>query len=224
MITVVVVDDHPVVRAGLMAVLGSAADIRVLGEGSNGQDALRLVEVFKPDVLVLDLNLPDLDGIEVARRLCRQGVKTRILILTVSREILSVFELLECGALGYVLKDEALETLANAVRAAARGEIWLSPAIATQVVRRAVGEKPASAGGVFHAGEAAKLTRREIDVLRLLAQGLDNPGIARRLVLARRTVQNHVSRIYAKLGVSSRTEAALYAIRQGIAEAPQKDS
>jgi DNA-binding NarL/FixJ family response regulator len=115
MISVVVVDDHPVVRAGLMAVLEKAADIHVLAEGTCGLDALRLVKDLKPDVLILDLNLPDTNGIQVAHQLCNQDGRTRILILTVNREYYSVVELLACGAMGYVLKDEALETLANAV-------------------------------------------------------------------------------------------------------------
>jgi two-component system response regulator DegU len=223
MISVVVVDDHPVVRTGLMAVLGVAADIHVLAEGSCGQDALRLVNSLKPDVLILDLNLPDLNGTQVARQLCSQHSQTKILILTVNREYFSAVELLECGALGYVLKDEALETLANAVRAVARGENWLSPAITTQVVKRAIGKQPMSLRRGISQINSAKLTPREVDVLRLLAQGLDNQNIASRLFLTTRTIQNHVSNIYSKLDVSNRTEAALFAIQHGISQAPQED-
>lgn len=219
MISVVVVDDHPVVRAGLMAVLGRTADIHVLAEGTCGQDALRLVNDLKPDVLILDLNLPDTNGIQVARQLCNQHDQTRILILTVNREYFSVVELLACGALGYVLKDEALETLANAVRAVARGENWLSPAITTQVVKRAIGKRPATPQRI----NSANLTPREVDVLRLLAQGFNNQSIASQLFLTTRTIQNHVSNIYSKLQVSNRTEAALFAIRNGISQAPQED-
>ncbi len=220
MVTVVVIDDHPVVRAGLKAVLSTAADISVTAEGACGADALRLVEERQPDVLVLDLNLPDMNGLEVTRRLQGQKNHTAILILTVQRENLSVFGLLECGALGYVLKDEALETLVSAVRAVARGENWLSPAVATTVVRRALGQDPASAEADGRGGDEAGLTPREVEVLALLAQGLDNMAIAERLVLTTRTVQNHVSNIYSKLGVTNRTEAALYAIRCGLAKAP----
>jgi DNA-binding NarL/FixJ family response regulator len=223
MITVVIVDDHPVVRAGLRAVLSSADDLRLLAEGASGADALRLVGALQPDVLVLDLNLPDLDGLEVTRRLCSQKVRTAILILTIHCEYLSVFGLLECGALGYVLKDEALETLVSAVRAVARGENWLSPAIATQVVRRAVTQTPGGENGVSDALAAASLTPREMEVLSLLAQGLENTAIAARLVLTTRTVQNHVSNVYGKLGVSNRTEVALFAIRHGLAPAPHVD-
>lgn len=221
MISVVIVDDHPIVRAGMRAVLSAVEDISVVGEAGNGAGALALVAAQRPDVLVLDVNLPDISGLEVVRQLCAQGAATAILILTVHKDVQTVFGMLECGALGYVLKDEALETLENAVRAAARGENWLSPAIASQVVRRAVNQplEPARPPAL-----PADLTPREGEVLRLLAEGLDNTAIAQKLVLTTRTVQNHVSNIYGKLGVTSRTEAALLAIRCGLASvAPQMD-
>ena len=219
MTTVVIVDDHPVVRAGMRTVLDRAADVTVVAEGATGTDALRLVEQHRPDVLVLDVNLPDLSGVEVTRRLHDQGAATAILILTIHDDSQIVFGLLESGAIGYVLKDEALETLASAVRAAARGESWLSPAVARQVVRRAVGEAPPEPPE----SPPLPLTPREMEVLRLLAQGLDNAAIAQRLVVTRRTVQNHVSNIYGKLEVGSRTEAALYAIRHGLVEVSPVD-
>ncbi len=215
MITVVIVDDHPVVRAGMRMVLDGAADVTVLAEGASGADALRLVTQHRPDVLVLDVNLPDLNGVEVARRLRDRGTTTAILILTIYDDSQTVFGLLESGATGYVLKDEALETLVSAVRAAARGESWLSPAVARQVVRRAVGEAPSLREQVR---ASIPLTPREVEVLRLLAQGLDNEAIAQRLVVTKRTVQNHVSNIYGKLEVASRTEAMLYAIRHELVQ------
>jgi DNA-binding NarL/FixJ family response regulator len=219
MIKVVIVDDHPIVRAGMRAILSAAEDVSIVGEGCTGMEALRLVELHQPDVLVLDVNLPDINGLEATRRLRQQGVKTAILILTVQADNQTVFGLLESGAIGYVLKDEALETLLSAVRAAARGESWLSPAVASQVVRRAM--QPASAQPK-PSPQIDPLTPREIEVLRLLAQGLDNTSIARRLVVTTRTVQNHVSNIYSKLGTASRTEAVLYAIRNGLVEIPAK--
>lgn len=220
MITVVIVDDHPVVRAGMRMVLDAADDVIVVAEGASGADALRLVAQRRPDVLVLDVNLPDpaagsgqaLNGVEVTQRLREQGTTTAILVLTVHDDSQTVFGLLESGATGYVLKDEALETLVSAVRAAARGESWLSPAVARQVVRRAVGE----AAPESSEPPPIPLTPRELEVLRLLAQGLDNAAIAERLVVTKQTVQNHVSNIYGKLGVTTRTEAALYAIRHGL--------
>jgi len=214
MITVVIVDDHPVVRAGMRMVLDAADDITIVAEGASGADALRLVAQRRPDVLVLDVNLPDLNGVEVTQRLREQGTTTAILILTVHDNSQTVFGLLESGATGYVLKDEALETLVSAVRSAARGESWLSPAVARQVVRRAVGE----AAPESSEPPPIPLTPRELEVLRLLAQGLDNAAIAEQLVVTKQTVQNHVSNIYGKLGVTMRTEAALYAIRRGLVQ------
>jgi NarL family two-component system response regulator LiaR len=217
--TVVIVDDHPIVRAGMRAILSTGADVNVVGEGENGADALRLVGELCPDVLALDVQLPDLNGLEVTRRLRAQGSKTAILILTIHTDHETVFGLLEAGAVGYVLKDEAPETLVSAVRAAGRGESWFSPAVASQVVRRAVASPRVEVPEV-----PDPLTPREVDTLRLLAQGLDNSAIARELVVTKRTVQNHISNIYGKLGVSSRTEAMLYAIRHGLAQVSPKEN
>lgn len=211
MTTVVIVDDHPIVRAGMRSILQSAADIQIIGEGENGADALRLVEAFRPDVLALDVQLPDMNGLEVTRRLREKGFVTAILILTAHNDSQIIFGLLESGAVGYVLKDEALETLVNAVRCAARGESWLSPAVAGQVVRRAVAGVPS---GVAQA--LGGLTPREVEVLRLIGRGLDNTSIAQELVLTKRTVQNHISNIYGKLGVTTRAEAVLFAVRHGL--------
>jgi DNA-binding NarL/FixJ family response regulator len=210
MTTIVIVDDHPIVRAGMRAILQSAADIEIVGEGMNGADALRLVADLRPDVLALDVQLPDLNGLVVTRQLCEKGTSTAILILTAHDDPQTIFGLLESGAVGYVLKDEALETLVNAVRTAARGETWLSPAVAGQVVRRAVAGPSSDAAETFFA-----LTPREVEVLRLIGRGLDNTAIAQELVLTKRTVQNHISNIYGKLNVTSRTEAALLAVRHG---------
>jgi len=222
--TIVIVDDHPIVRAGMRAILSSEADLNVVGEGANGADALRLVEDLRPDVLALDVQLPDLNGLEVTRRLHARPQttnqrKTAILILTVHTDHETIFGLLEAGAVGYVLKDEALETLVSAVRAAARGESWFSPAVASQVVRRAVGSARVEAPESLYT-----LTPRELDTLRLLGRGLDNTAIARQLVVTKRTVQNHISTIYAKLGVTSRTEAMLYAIRHGLAQVSPEEN
>ena len=217
--TVVIVDDHPVVRAGMRAILSTEADINVVAEGANGADALRLVDELCPDVLALDVQLPDLNGLEVTRRLQAQARKTAILILTVHNDQETVFGLLEAGAVGYVLKDEALETLVCAVRAAARGESWFSPSVASQVVRRAVGSPRLEPPEI-----PCPLTPREIETLRLLARGLDNTAIARALVVTKRTVQNHISTIYDKLGVASRTEAMLYAIRHGLVQVSAEEN
>lgn len=216
MTTIVIVDDHPIVRAGMRAILQSAADIEIVGEGEKGADALRLVAELHPDVLALDVQLPDVNGLEVTRRLRERGTSTAILILTAHDDQQTVFSLLESGAVGYVLKDEALETLVRAVRTAARGETWLSPTVAGKVVKRAVTGVPAGADQAFSA-----LTPREVEVLRLIGRGLDNTAIADELFLTKRTVQNHTSAIYAKLGMRSRAEAILFAVRHGLAGDPR---
>jgi DNA-binding NarL/FixJ family response regulator len=219
MITVIVVDDHPVVRAGLLAVLASASDIEVVGEAATGAETLRIVTEERPDVVVLDVNLPDTSGVEVARALQEREIPTQILVLSAHDDHETVMGLLECGAMGYVLKDEALETLTSAVRAAARGESWLSPAVARRILDRAVGHSPPAPSRSI-----AELTPREREVLQLLAQGLDNGAIAEALVITKRTVQNHVSNIYGKLEVGSRTQAALYAIRHGLVDVLSEDA
>ena len=216
MIRVIVIDDHPIVRAGMRTILESTEGISVVAEGASGAEALGLVRQYQPDVLVLDVNLPDKNGLEVTQELCQRDVSTAILVLTVHDDSQTVFGLLECGAIGYVLKDEALETLESAVRAAARGESWLSPTVASQVLRRAV-DRPPSSPTTTPSGPPgdSDLTPREMEVLVSMAQGLGNPSIAEELVVTKRTVQNHVSNVYSKLGVASRAEAILYAIRRG---------
>ena len=218
MITVAIVDDHPIVRAGMRTVLELADDIVVVADGGSGSEALQLVEEYVPDVLVLDLNLPDKSGIDVTRQLKSQNLSTAILILTAHDDSQAIFELLENGAIGYVLKDEALETLANAVRAAASGKSWLSPTVASQVVQRVVKQRTNIEQDALASSTEENLTPRELQILSLLADGLDNTAIAKRLTVTKRTVQNHISTIYGKLGVTSRTEAMLYAIRHGLAQ------
>lgn len=213
MITVVIIDDHPVVRAGLRTVLDAAEDVTVLATGHNGSDALELALDYHPDVLVLDVNLPDISGLKVTQQLSTRDDAPSILVLTVHDDRQTVFELLENGAQGYVLKDEALETLVDAVRAVAGDESWLSPKVASHVVDRATDQEPDPPES-----NPFSLTPRETEVLCLLAQGLDNGAIAERLVVTKRTVQNYVSTIYSKLDVDSRTQAALYAIRNGIVD------
>ncbi len=217
MTSVVIVDDHPIVRAGIRAVLNGASDMAVVAEGQSGAEALRLVAQHRPDVLILDVNLPDVSGVEVTRQLCAHGATTAILVLTVHDDRETVFGLLDTGAAGYVLKDDALETIVSAVRAVASGQTWLSPGVATQIVRRAGAPRPGPA-----APAPLPLTPRELEVLCLLAQGCDNAAIARQLVVTTRTIQNCVSAIYSKLGVASRTEAALIAIRHGLVQVPSQ--
>jgi NarL family two-component system response regulator LiaR len=209
-IRVFIADDHPVVRAGVVGLLGREPDIEVVGETGDGGEVEHLVAETAPDVLVLDVNMPGLDPISITRRLMEGRLGLRVLVLSAYSDEAYVTGLLSAGATGYVLKDEALESLVGAIRAVSRGESWLSQRIAGQLARKAIAPTPS--------GRADALTEREREVLRLLALGLPNDGIADALFISKRTVQNHVSSIYAKLELASRAEAVLYAIRHGIVE------
>jgi DNA-binding NarL/FixJ family response regulator len=216
MINVVIIDDHPIVRAGMRAILDCTNDIRVVAEGGSGGEALHLVRTIAPDVLVLDVELPDENGINIAARIRAMKSTTAVLILTAHNDPQLVFNLLQNGAIGYVLKDEALETLANAVRAAATGKSWLSPSVASQVIQRAINRAEPLQRNDQKDANVDDLTPREYEILCLLAEGLDNAAIADRLTLTKRTVQNHISTIYGKIGLNSRTEAMLYALHHGM--------
>jgi DNA-binding NarL/FixJ family response regulator len=216
MINVVIIDDHPIVRAGMRAILDCTNDIRVVAEGGSGEEALHLVRTIAPDVLVLDVGLPDENGINVASRIRAIRSTTAVLILTAHNDPQLVLNLLQNGAIGYVLKDDALETLANAVRAASTGKSWLSPSVASQVIQRAISRTEPQQKEIQSDSNMDDLTPREYEILCLLAEGLDNAAIADRLTLTKRTVQNHISTIYGKLGLNSRTEAMLYALHHGM--------
>ena len=205
-IRVLLADDHPVVRSGIKAELDSAHGIEVIGEASSGHEALRLVEELRPDVLVSDVVMPGMDGMEATRLLRESHPDLRILALSAYDDNEYVFGLLSAGAMGYVLKEEALDTIVEAIRAASRGETWLSKRVQEKVVRKAVGE------------EEIPLTERALDVLQLLAKGWTNARIAQELAVSERTVRYHLRNIYDKIGVSTRGEAIVWAVREGFGE------
>jgi len=207
-IKVVLADDHPALRAGIKGML-EKADIEVVGEAGDGDKALRLAERLVPDVLVLDAVMPGLRAPQVIHRLRETCPDVRVLVLTAYNDNELVFGLLEAGAVGYVLKEEALETIEAAVRAAAQGKSWLSPKVAAKVMKKALGQEEAE--------EAIPLSERELEVLRLVAKGLTNKEIAWVLKVKERTVVFHVSNILKKLGVASRVEAAVWAKERGVA-------
>ena len=187
--------------------------IRVIGEASTGEDGVALAARAKPDVVVMDLNLPRGSGIDATRELVAATPGARVLVLTVASDARSVLDALIAGASGYLLKDATIEEIAAGVRAAAAGESFVSPRIAHHLVGRLRGQ----AGPGDTGPDETKLSDRELDILRLVAEGCDNDQIAGRLVLSPRTVKNHVSSILSKLDMDNRVQAAVYAVRKGIA-------
>ncbi|MBN4056232.1 response regulator transcription factor [Rhodothermus sp. AH-315-K08] len=208
-IRVVLADDHPLIRAGIRGVLEKAGDIEVVGEAEDGIEALAAVERLKPDVLLLDIEMPGLAGIDVARQLVAQQSDVRILALSAHDDEQYVFGLLESGAAGYLIKDEVPDTIIQAVRGVAKGEDgWLSRRIAARLMR-----KRASGGDDTGASE---LSDREREVLGLLATGIDNHEIGERLFISDSTVKSHCHSLYSKIGVKNRVQAAAWAWRRGL--------
>jgi len=208
-ISVVLADDHPAVLAGIRGALMEAPDVDVVGCAEQGIEALDLIRTLRPDVALLDCRLPGMDGLAVAQPIRKEGLPTRVLALSAYTDDTYVHSMLAAGACGYLLKDEALETVVEAVRAVACGGRWFSQAVQEQVKRWALGATPLPA-------EVAGLTDRELGVLRLMAQGRDNVRIADALCIAAGTVKNHVISIYAKLNASSRAEAVAWAWQHGL--------
>jgi DNA-binding NarL/FixJ family response regulator len=212
--SVFIVDDHPFFRAGLRKVL-TEHGFPVVGEAPDGRAALPLVERRRPDLVVMDLSMPGMSGAETTREITRRVPSTAVLVVTVSTGEADVVEALEAGAAGYLLKDSEPAEIVRAVEAAMSGDAPLSPRVARLVVQRA---RMTPGGGASAATVAVdRLTDRERDVLRLLAGGLDNREIAQTLFLSPTTVKRHVSSIVVKLGVSNRVQAAIWAVRAGLA-------
>jgi len=203
-IRVLLADDHPTTRLGLRVLLERANDVEVVGEAKDGAEALTLIEELRPDVAVLDCKLPGLAGPQVAQEIRRRGLPVRVLALSSYDDERYVRGMLEAGAVGYLLKEEAPETIVAAVRGAMRAEGHFSPPVAKKVSAWARGELP---GG---------LTKREMEVLALVAEGLSNKEIARTLGVTVWTVNFHTGNILKKLGVASRVEAAVWAKERGI--------
>jgi DNA-binding NarL/FixJ family response regulator len=206
-IRVILADDHPVVRNGIRHLLEKAIDIEVLGEASTKGEALALVQEMKPDILLLDMEMPDLNGREVAAKLQQMGSPVKILALSAYDDPVYIRELLESGAAGYLVKEEAPETIVEAVRGVSHGEQgWVSRRIAAQMVSWVRGDE----------AERSQLTPREVDVLRLVVDGNTNQSIANSLGISEKTVEKYMDAIFTKLNVSSRVEAAVYAVRIGL--------
>ena len=206
-VRVLIVDDHPIVREGLRTVLSAEPDIDVVGEAATGDEAVRQAVALRPDVALMDLRLPGLDGVDATARIVAAGAAA-VLILTTYDSDGDIVRALAAGATGYLLKDTPRDELARGVRAAARGETVLAPPVAARLVTRV--RAPASPA----------LTPREADVLRCIARGLSNPDTGRELFISEATVKSHVTRIFEKLGVNDRTAAVTVAMARGILPPP----
>jgi DNA-binding NarL/FixJ family response regulator len=208
---VVLVDDHPVYREGLARLL-SQSGVEVVAQAGNGPDALSIVEETAPDVVVMDLNMPGMSGVDVTRKLVERNPASRVLIVSVSAQEEDVTEAILAGASGYVLKDGPVEEVVAGIEAAAHGESLISPRIATMLLRRMRLDEPAEAD----APPATPLSERELQVLRLVAEGKGNQEIGEALYIGQSTVRNHISSILMKLQVENRVQAAVRAVRDRI--------
>jgi NarL family two-component system response regulator LiaR len=209
-IRVLLTDDHAIVRKGVRALLATERDIQVVGEACNGLEAVAQAEALRPDVILMDLVMPELEGIEATRQITAKLPGTRILVLTSFAADEKVFPAIKAGALGYLLKDSGPEELVGAIRKVYRGEPWLEPSIARKVLME-LSHPPKQQPLTVD-----PLTEREFDVLRLIAKGCSNKEIALKLSVSELTVRTHVSNILSKLHLASRTQAALYALQKGI--------
>ncbi|XVV01703.1 response regulator [Actinosynnema sp. CA-248983] len=215
MLRALVVDDHPLFRYGLAAALTAATDVELVGEASGGEMAVELAATLKPDVVVMDLNMPDLGGVEAIRRIVARDPGVRVLVLTMFDDDESVFAAMRAGALGYLLKAAKPQQIVRAVRAVAEGEAIFSPGIAVRLLAYF-----GSGGRVKRPEAFPELTTREREVLRLMADGRGNAAIARVLVLSPKTVRNHVSNILRKLHVADRAQAVSRAKEAGLGDDP----
>jgi len=217
MISIVVADDHEVVRAGFAALLATQPDFTVLGTASDGAQAVLACRELGPDVVLMDVRMPVMDGIEATRRLAADPAPVpRVLILTTFDLDEYVFDALRAGASGFLLKDATAERLFEAVRVVAGGEALLAPAITRRLISEFARIRPPAGPAAAVPAALAALTPRETEVLRLVAEGLSNPEIAARLVVTEETVKTHVSRVLAKLGLRDRTQAVVAAYESGL--------
>src|SRR5512147_2386925 len=208
---ILIADDHTLLRDGLRALLASIADVEVLGEAATGKEALRLATELQPDVILMDIQMPDMNGIEATRQILRTSPHMGIIVLTMFQDDDTVFAAMRAGARGYVLKGADQAVLLRAVRAVANGESLFSPEIATRLIQFFANLKPSARPELF-----PELTEREREILSFIADGQTNAEIAQKLVISLKTVRNHVSNIFSKLQVADRAQAAIRAREAGL--------
>jgi len=212
LIRVVLADDHAVVRAGLRAVLAGAKDVEVIGEAKTGREAVAFAERFKPDIVIMDLDMPDLDGTAATKEIVEKGLDTRVLILTMHAEEDYLVPLMSAGAAGYLVKSAADRELVDAVRAVAHGDVYVRPAAARVLAKNLTKKDPA----VSERERFEKLTARERDVLRFVAQGYSAPEIGEKLFISPKTVDTYKQRIQEKLGLGHRSDYVQLALKLGL--------
>jgi NarL family two-component system response regulator LiaR len=209
-ITVLIVDDHAMVRQGVRAFLVTQPDFSVVGEASSGEEAVKMAAQFVPDVILMDLIMPNMDGVEATRRIKQVSPRSQVVVLTSYHEDENIFPAVKAGALSYILKDLSADELASAVRKAAVGEAVLHPRVAARVIKEVQGARGEKVNPF------TELSERELEVLKLIADGMSNAEMAAKLVLSEKTIKAHVSNILSKLQLADRTQAAVYAWREGI--------
>lgn len=212
-------DDHNVLRQGMAQVLDAQPDITVVAQASNGAEACQLAEEHQPDVILMDINMPELDGVAAAQQITALQPQTGIIILTMYRRDDYVFEAIKAGASGYLLKEVELDELLAAIRAVAQGEAVIDPAIAGRVLAEL--RRPRQQADD---DETAELAERDLEILQLVARGLSNREISDQLFLAEKTIRNRLSLIFKQLHLENRTQAALYALREGLVDDEPNDS
>jgi DNA-binding NarL/FixJ family response regulator len=212
-VSVLVVDDYDLFRTGLSALLAAESDVDVVGQASSGRSGVRLAGELQPDVVLMDLRMPDISGHEATRTILDERPDTRVVVFTVLSEDEDVEAAVQAGACGFLAKDTPIDEVVAAIRAAAAGAAWLSARAAEVVLGRV---RAAEQGGSDNSGPTEDLSPRELQVLQLIARGLENSEIATALGISPRTAKNHVSSILGKLGLESRIQAAIYAVRRGL--------
>ncbi|TML70006.1 MAG: response regulator transcription factor [Actinobacteria bacterium] len=210
---VLIVDDHDLFRSGLRNLLEEESGVQIVGEAAGGHDAVRIVRELAPDVVVMDLNMPGMGGVDATRHITAVAPLTRVVMLTISDEDNDVIDAILAGACGYLLKDSSIQDLMAGIRAAAMGESLISPIIAAKVLQRV---RASSTQPEIESTIRAELSDRVIEVLKLIANGKDNAMIAGELHISPKTVKNHISNILMKLQIDNRIQAAVYAVRSGI--------
>ena len=214
-ISIIIVDDHEVVRNGIRSYLETVKDFHVVGEAASGEAALKLVSDHIPDIVLLDLILPGMDGVETTRRIKQISPRTQVVVLTSYHEDVHIFPALKAGAISYILKDMKMDKLGEALHRAAQKEVTLHPLVAARVLQN-IRSETREDQPLF-----TELTERELDVLRLIANGMTNSQIAEKLVISDNTVKGHVSNILSKLHLADRTQVAVYAWQQGLVNREQ---